>query len=143
MSTQRRENRWQRISCTEYERLSRLGSLGLIAWFCRALATVGTAPPLIWAWLATNSLQSDHHMVSLVGLVVHDFRRSFRCLPSQRVGRSDRSGTPATHTVSPPFTPTPSGFAYLHLTLPRVPAGLSRWTERYDGKRDLHLQHAA
>jgi hypothetical protein len=27
--------------------------------------------------------------------------------------------------------------------LPRVPAGRRRWAERYDGKGNLYLQHAA
>jgi hypothetical protein len=27
--------------------------------------------------------------------------------------------------------------------LPRVPAGRRRWAERYDGKGNMYLQHAA
>jgi hypothetical protein len=37
----------------------------------------------------------------------------------------------------------PTGFAHLQPTSPHVPRALSSRAERYDGKRDLHLQHAA
>jgi hypothetical protein len=38
---------------------------------------------------------------------------------------------------------SPSGLTRLHLTLPQVPAAKNCRTERYDGKGNLHLQHAA
>ena len=154
MSTQRRENRWQRnwTECT-----TKLGHIWLIfvGWFVRAAATVGTAPPHASlslrserfhpsdedlspgapARLATNSLQSGHLFTQLVPPVEQDIRR----------------GPPpfgdAVRTVGPrssfPLTPTPSVLDTSYPSLPNHPAGKCRWTERYDGKRDLHFLNAA
>jgi hypothetical protein len=161
MSTQRRGNRWQRRSCTECSApgrrflpsgVQRAGPpgeeiSGLIARRDRADASGGTAPPShpgdkylspgFSAWLATNSLQSGYRIVQLV-------RQDLRLgSPPFGAGRGLETGTPATHGSSLPHIPSPSGFEQLHPTLPRVLAGRRRWAERYDGKRDLHLQHAA
>ena len=151
MSTQRRENRWQRRSCTQCEApgrrflpegVQRAGPPGeeipgLIARHHRADASGGTAPPGFPAWLATNSLQSGYRIVQLV-------RQDLRLgSPPFGASRGAETGTSATHGSSLPHIPSPSGFERLHPTLPRVPAGRRRWAERYDGKRDLHLQHAA
>jgi hypothetical protein len=130
MSTQRRENgstpatktyrrgprnRWQRSSCTEFA--NGLGQIWvlLLAWFSRALARVGTAPPqeaawLPLAWTATNSLQSDH----TIKLVRQDFRRTSRSSPPLRAARSATTGTPATRRSSLPLIPLPSVFEHLH-----------------------------
>jgi hypothetical protein len=161
MSTQRRENRWQRRSCTECgvpgrrylpDGVQRAGPQGesfpgLFARQDRADANGGTAPPShpsdedlspgAPAWLATNSLQMDYRIVQLV-------RQDLRLgSPPFGAGRGAETGTSATHGLSLPHIPSPSGFEQFHPTLPRVPAGRRRWAERYDGKRDLHLQHAA
>jgi hypothetical protein len=169
MSSQRRENRWQPTSCTERavasgapgDGSSSLGwssgapgdgsssqgwkVLGLLAPAPhaprdRAPAMVGTAPPqaivrLQATWLATNFLQSDHLFAQLVRLVEQDIRRG-----SPPPGDATRPVSPRS---SLPLTPSPSVLKRLHPTLPQLPAGKCRWTERYDGKRDLHLQHAA
>jgi hypothetical protein len=174
MSTQRRENRWQRSSSTVGgislrqfvpEGVQSAGSPGQagpvpIAHSARAYANGGTAPPatsachpsdeglspVATAWLATNSLQSDHRTIQfarflqIVRLVRQDIRRGS---PPPGAGRRATTGTPATHRSSLPLIPFPSGFAHLRPTLPQFPAGQCRWTERYDGKRDLHLQYAA
>ena len=138
MSTQRRENRLRR-SCTECAK--GLGHVWLIflAWFARAAATVGTAPPLAVqlqaAWLATKSLQSDRLFAQLASFVEQDIRR----------------GSPPIGTANPladfrssfPLAPIPSVLATTHPSLPNHPAGKCRWTERYDGKRDLYFQYAA
>jgi hypothetical protein len=152
MSTQRRENRWQRTSCTQRAGASRVpGDRSLspgwrasghanpapIAQHGRAHAKVGTAPPATRAWLATNSLQSDHRTIRLVK---QNIRRSS---PSPRTGCRAASAILATHRSSLSFIPSPSGFVCLHPTLPQFPAGKRRWTERYDGKGNLHLLYAA
>ena len=100
----------------------------------RVVASLGTAEQL-----ATNSLQSDHRNTQLVRLVRMDFRRG---LPPSEAG--DRALKPPRLRLTgfPPI-PSPSGFVRLHPALPWVPATMSCRTERYDGKRDLHLQHAA
>ena len=153
MSTQRRVSRWQRTRCME--RTEALGhpSLAPDAQYGHARANSETAPPgkLIWfhlsdkdlspggpVMLATNSLQTDHHIEQLV---VQDV-----CCgspPPGGAGRLAATGTRAIHGSSLSHNPLLSGFARLHPTLPQDPAGRSCWAERYDGKRDLHLQHAA
>ena len=140
MSSQRRENRWQRTSCTERAGAAGLACPAPFARHGRAHARVGTAPPqaIIWlqaAWLATNSLQLDHLFAQLVRLVEQDIRRGSP--PPGEAGR------PAGPRSSLPLTPSPSVLVRLHPTLPQLPADKRRWTERYDGKRDLYLQHAA
>jgi hypothetical protein len=137
MSTQRREIRWRHTSCTRYT--GRSGKLipGPIAQRSCAITSGGTAPPGFPAWLATNSLQSDYRIVQLV---LQDLRHGS---PPFGADPGAATGTPATHRSSPPQIPSFSGYARLHPTLPRVPAGRRRWAERYDGKGNLHLQHAA
>jgi len=139
MSTQRREDRTQR-NCTECARgLSQIWLI-VLAWFARAAATVGTAPleetdRFPKARLATNSLQSDRLFAQLAPFVEQDIRR----------------GSPPIGTANPladfrssfPLAPIPSVLATTHPSLPNHPAGKCRWTERYDGKRDLYFQHAA
>jgi hypothetical protein len=140
MSTQRRENRWQHRSYTEHASRSSHIWLAFIAWFARVIAAVGTAPPEEAAWfppvrLATHSLQSDHLFAQLAPFVEQDIRR----------------GSPPTWMATPlagsrsslPLTPIPSALKSVHPSLPKHPAGKCRWTERYDGKRDLYFQHAA
>jgi hypothetical protein len=136
MSTQRRENRWQRTSCTKRTKRSGHTTPGLIALSVRALATVGTAPN----WLATNSLQSDHSYLNFVAFV----RRVSQCAPRPpRAGIRAAAGIRTTRGSFPPFIPSPPGLLDIHPALPQFPALDRRWAERYDGKRDLHLQHAA
>ena len=159
MSTQRRENRWRRKSCAEGTGASRLESLARLAFEVRASANDGTAPPRIAAGLATNSPQLGDHIVQLVQFVQFVLRITLVQLvqlaqlgsqQDDRIGspppgaeRLAVSGTPATRRSSLPHIPSPSGLARLHPSLPRVPAGRRRWAERYDGKGNLYLQHAA
>ena len=160
MSTQRRENRGRRTSCTD-------GAIGLsqiwfvfFAWFVRAIASVGTAPPNAAIGLpsasfhpsdrdlspgapkrlATNSLQLGHRITKPVR---QEICRTSHSSPPIRAGRWVSAGTPATRRSSLPLTPAPSGLECIHLSLPHNPAGKCRWTERYDGKRDLHFLNAA
>jgi hypothetical protein len=144
MSTQRRESRWRRTSYTERTEASRHTSLASDMQYGRAYANSGTAPPGTPARLATNSLQTDHHLEQFVRCV-QLVRLATRCgsPPPRGAGRCAATGTPATHRSSLLHIPIPSGFALLHPTLPQAPAGRRRWAERYDGKRDLYLQHAA
>jgi len=134
MSTQRQENRWQRTSCTEHGVPSRrfvpdgVQSARASGQACpapfarqdRAHARVGTAPPqaIVWlpaAWLATNSLQSDHCTTPPVRLVLQAIRRSS---PPFGAGRRAVTGTPATRRSSLPPIPLPSGPPRLHPALP-------------------------
>ena len=162
MSTQRRENRGRSSSCTDVARVTSRIWLQFIALFARAIAmvshTVGTAPRIAVfsqsSWLATNSLQSDYLFVQLIRLLA-------RIVVQQDI----RSGSPplqdayrpADARSSLPLTPTPSVLEYFHPSLPfcsstgslvssrpaLTPAGQCRWTERYDGKRNLYFQYAA
>jgi len=108
---------------------------------------------LAWAWLhtcdrmsqkatfdrvATNSLPSDTCFETLAGL------GSMSGSPP-RAGAGDRRLTvpQETRMSSPQHIPLVPVRARLCLTLPQAPAGLVRWAERHDGKRDLYFQHAA
>ena len=166
MNTQRRENRWQRTSCTHGAGAFWHLSSGPIAQHGSAQAKVGTAPPAAPAWLATNSLQSDYRNLQLVQLVRivqfvqlvrflshlavqsavrerHEKRHNARSSTPSGASVSAATGTLTTPGSSHSFIPSPSGLDRLHPTLPQFPAGERRWTERYDGKGNLHLLHAA
>jgi hypothetical protein len=143
MSTQRREDRLRRTSCTGPS--DALGSVvsGPRARCISAIASGGTAPPRLSARLATNSLQSGYRIVQLVQFVQfvrQDLRLSS---PPFAASLGAANGRPASHGSSLPHIPSLSGLARLHPTLPRVPAGRRRWAERYDGKGNMYLQHAA
>jgi hypothetical protein len=140
MSTQRREDRWQHRSYTEHVNRSSRIWLAFIAWFVRVIAAVGTAPPkavvrLSQARLATNSLQSDRLFAQLAPFVEQDIRRG-----SPPFGMANRQAGSRSSLPLPLFPPV---LASVHPSLPNYPAGKCRWTERYDGKRDLYFQHAA
>ena len=145
MSTQRREDPRHDRNCTEFAKGMGRIWLVFIAWFVRAIARVGTAPPQTVhrpsaTWLATNSLQLGHLNRQLVR---EDLRRRPHSPPPTWAARNATIGTPATRRSSLPLTPSPSVLERLHPSLPIIPAGKCRWTERYDGKRDLYFQHAA
>src|ERR1700722_17228569 len=97
--------------------------------FCRrsADATVGTAPPRIAsARVATKSLQSDHHQISLVQLdrtAPQDIRRDFAPL--------DRADRTVRRRSSQPHIPFPSVLDCLHPACPQFPKGFALRTERY------------
>ena len=156
MSTQRRENhptpatkinrrgprnRRQRRSCTGSAMVSGHAIPAPIALYLRAFAAVGSAPRP--NWMATCSLKSDHSYLDFVTpawFVKQDMRRGS---PPPGAGLRAASGTITTRRSLLPFIPSPPGFAYFHPAWPEFPALNSCWTERYDGKRDLHFQHAA
>jgi hypothetical protein len=126
--------------------------------FGHAAAAGETAPLmsiiwLAWAWLlrsdaaasrgaqnkvATNSLLSDHRFKTLARLVS-------RCSspPSSAESCNGVSATPATHRSSTLHIPKLPSRTRLHPSLPQAPTGEHRWAERYDGKGNLHIQHAA
>ena len=161
MSTQRRETgttpatrtcrreiryRRQQTTCKKSDGENGLIGLSPIARHGRKDAGVGTAPPWTMAWLATNSLLSDLRIAWLVRfarLVQIFLLGTHFGSPPLAAGSGTANCTPAPHGLSIPPIPSPSGFAFLHLTLPQIPAGKRRWAEGYDGQRDLHLQHAA
>jgi hypothetical protein len=156
MSTQKRESRWQRRSCSE-----RTGVLGGRFWsrgrttrneprsihvarFVCAVANE-TAPLMsilwsAWAWMATKFLRTDHLLGQLVRPVLKADRHG---APPPRVRSRAAMGTQASPRSSLPHIPYLSGSAGLHPTLPHAPAGHRRRAERYDGKRDMYFQHAA
>jgi hypothetical protein len=152
--------RWRRTSCTQRAGAPGHASPAPIAREGRARARVGTAPPALPARLATNSLQSDCRTMKFVQLVrfvqfvqfvprsvdpsaVRDTRHKARSAPPSGAALGAATGSLATVGSSRSFIPSPSGLVRLHPTLPRFPAGKRRWTERYDGKGNLHLLHAA
>ncbi len=158
MSTQRRENRWQRRSCTDRAGASGQARSASGMRPCHAFASGVTAPPGAPAcfdpseedlspgapeWWATNSLQTDHFLGQLVRSVCPGSQDIRRWTPPS--GAGSRAVTGAVAAPRSSFLPISisSGLATFSRTLPQAPAGRRRWAERYDGKRDLHLQHAA
>ena len=152
MSTQRRENRWQRTGRTACAAASGgpCGSFLLQGWkesgnltpssgtrADHTNASGGTAPPAALVRLATNSLQSDHFFGQLVR---QDIRRG-----SSPPGAGSRAatGVPATRRSSHLPISIPPGSSSFHPASPQAPEGNPHWAERYDGKRDLYFQHAA
>ena len=104
MSTQRRENRWQRNNCTDSAGYSDQKLATPIARNAGAFATVGTAPPIVSARLATNSLQSDHRTTQLLD---REFHLGSPPLPA---GNRAAFGTPATSRSPHPLIPSSSAF---------------------------------
>jgi hypothetical protein len=159
MSTQRRENgttpatidrRRGARDRRQPKSTDQVGGLSLIwfmalTWLARVIAAEETAPLCQASRLginrsATESLQSDYRTIQLVR---KDVRRIARSSPPLRAVRSANPGMPATRRLSSRLTPMPSVIERLHPFRPQTPAGKCRWTERYDGKRDLHFQYAA
>ncbi len=151
MSTQRREirfipetkvcrrehrNRSQRKSCTGRARVLGMAFAVPFARHDRANANGGTAPPGILERVATISVYLGCRIVQLV---LHYLRQG---TPPPKACRGAETGTPAKDGSSLRHTPCPSGVASFHPISPQVPAGSSRWAERYDGKGNLYLQHA-
>ena len=115
MSTQRRENRWQRLTCTERRDAPEPSSSGPFALNARVRAMVGTAPPQHAARLATNSLQADYRSVRLIP---QDFRHSSRSAPPSPAAARAASAGPAAHALSLRRIPHPPALALLHPSLP-------------------------
>ena len=191
MSTQRRENRWQRSSSTKRAAVLEKSFPAPVVPLLRVFADGGTAPPLLGAhfhssderqspgaseWLAKNSLHLGYRIFQMVR---QDVRRGS---PPPGAGQNAATSSPTSHGSSLPHIPSPTGMerfhrlcgvfslmggsprpdgragparvalnrticsnsqARLHLSLSQDPAGFGRRAERYDGKRDLYLQHAA
>ena len=160
MSTQKRENRWQRITCTERAGIpgapgDRASSSGLSGWalpspanvarYVCAIASGGTAPFMsmvlsVWVWLATKFLQTDQPIRQLVRPALKAHRRGS---PPPGACRHAVLGTLASPRSSLPPIPFPPGFAPFRLHLPQAPAGYRRRAERYDGKGNMYLLYAA
>ena len=125
MSVQRRENRRQLDSTGYTRRLSHIW-LTFLAWFARAIASVGTAPPhptdsLGSEWLATKSLQLDHRIIQLVRFIqgVHqDVRPRLRSAWPPGAIDGVSLGRPAACRSSLPHTPVLPGLVRLPLALP-------------------------
>ena len=140
MSTQRRENRLRPTGCIDRGGSYGLSSLVFFALYVHAHASGGTAPPGFPVRLATNSLQSDYRNTQLDRLVPLNTRLGF---PPPGGSRRAAAVTLKFFGSSSQHILSSSGLARLHPSLPSVPAVMNSRTERYDGKRDLHLQHAA
>jgi hypothetical protein len=87
-----------------------------------------------------NSLKLDRRSLELVRL------RFFRLRHVSSPSKGSPNGQPASRallrsSLSP--TPSPSGIAHFHHTLPLAPTARGWRPERHDGKGNLYLQHAA
>jgi hypothetical protein len=94
------------------------------------------------------------HKISAIGLPHHPNRPVCLACPSRQPtqpaqcaaprGRSQRvTRLTGDSMVIPLASPLPFRVRASFSGLAVIPAGKCRWTERYDGKRNLHLQHAA
>ena len=145
MSTQRRDDHLRLAHCKDRVCSSGMQFPSSVTRERPAMAAGRTAPPgthpgdkdLSQGALAaaTNSLPSGHRKQQLVRLLVRHGSAPSRQAAERRQLRRFSS--------SDPHIPFFAGSAPSHLTLPRVPAAFSCRKERYDGKRDLHFQHAA
>jgi len=152
MSTQRREDRWQRSSSMDYARPLEGRSPTPGRAYMLAGVSGGTAPLPQANRLATISLRMDHLSVQFVWLVqvvqlvclARFIQQDIGCgsPPYEAVSRT-ATGTPATFRSFPLRISLPSGSAHFHPALPQVPARTRRRAERYDGKRNLHIKHTA
>jgi hypothetical protein len=132
MSTQRRANCWQRVSCTDGASALGLSSPGLAAQIDRAPADSGTASPeTVWnhpsdedlslgapVWLATNSLQLDYRIIKLDRQGCQAIRprsRSSSPPPGAKVGVL---GGPSAHGLFHMHIPSPPRFEPFHRALP-------------------------
>ncbi len=114
MSTQRRENRsFERARCAVEDR---------------------TVSPTWAGWPQLSADGSPHTQAR--SACISDI------LPWVYPRFGSRRSTSVIGTSNPPIA-SPSGLPRLHLTLPLVPTANRCRTERYDGKGNLHLQHAA
>ena len=90
-----------------------------------------TAPPEVPARAATKSLPEDHGNEGPARL----------CPGSPPVGEATARQPISQRSRTPVHFPAEN--SRFHRSLPWVPAAAWHRTERYDGKRDLHFQHAA
>jgi hypothetical protein len=91
-------------------------------------------------WETTNSLQLESCTLRYVVLFAQEDRHGSH--PVGDAGRAASSLIASRRSVLPLISHPPV-LASLHPALPQFPAAKGSRTERYDGKRDLHLQHAA
>jgi hypothetical protein len=127
---------WRRLSDTACAENREQLEVARTALQGSSSATALTAPH----WEATNSLQSDSCISMYVQVVAPEIRRGSP--PIWGAGRTVSNPT-ASRRSSLPLVPLPPVLESLHPALPQFPAAKSSRTERYDGKRDLHFQHAA
>jgi hypothetical protein len=148
MSTQRREVR-STLAAMICRLVARLGSRLLRSMGRASRAEVGfscspaedlardaenrTAPPAVPVRVATNSLQWNQRNPLPARL----------CLGSPpSVDAAQLQPKPLRSLSCLPIH-LPAVSSRFHRALPWAPAAVCRRTERYDGKRDLHFQHAA
>jgi hypothetical protein len=131
MSTQRLAGR-QPVAQVEAEVLEQTDSVqtGSVQTGSARAAQLETAPPLNAALRATSSLQSDYRISPL------------EYCSGSPPGEGASAATAILRSSFPPI-PSPPVCARFHLALPLIPAALSSRTERYDGKGNLYIQHAA
>jgi len=158
MSTQRRASRKQRVHSTNREAMKGLTGSDFGTRLGLAIANGITAPLMLIMWIAWASLRQGGANASrgaqagaATGSLPPDYR--FKTIarltshcgspPSRAADRSADSVTPAIHWSSTLHIPQHSSRARLHRSLPYAPEGESHWAERYDGKGNLHIQHAA
>lgn len=157
MSTQRRASRSRQDYRTKNEAIMELtgstfgtsfggAAIGItaplmsISWLAWALLLLSEAQASRGAQdrVATNFLLSDHRFKTLDRFVS---RRRFPPLNAET--RDGVTALPAKYRSSMLHIPKLPPRTRIHPSLPEAPTGERRWAERYDGKGNLHFQHAA
>jgi hypothetical protein len=126
---------WQSLSDTACAENREQLEVARTAFQSCSFATALTAP----IWKATNSVQLDSCTSRLFQVVRPEIRRGL--LPVWEGCRTIFSPT-VSRRSSLPLIPRPPVLENLHPASPQFPAARGRRTERYDGKRNLYLQHA-
>jgi len=127
---------WRILSGTACARNCEQLKVARFAMQCSSPAKASTATNTE----ATNSLQSDFCTSRYVQVVRPKISRG--AFPFWAADRTNFVQI-ANRRSSLPLIPHPPVLARLHPALPQFPAAKGSRTERYDGKRDLHFQHAA
>jgi hypothetical protein len=103
-----------------------------------AIAASRTAPPETPERVATNTLRLNQRNQQPARLAPLDIR-----LGSPPLGRASFRSPSGQCSPGPLSIHFPAVSSRFHRASPWAPAALSCRTERYDGKRNLHFQHAA
>ena len=147
MSTQRRDGRsapTTDIGCRSTRHGSRLAQGTDLANRANRLGLANTVSP---TWNIPANASGDISAMATPSTLRQDTRNQqsvrFLCSGSPPIWQAAAHGPFFDRLIGYPPIPFPAVFARVHRTLPHVPVAIGCRTERYDGKGNLYIQHAA